>query len=171
MTPDRPEALTEDITYDLVSGGVLDLAELYAADCLGSQAEQAVEHFLRSGPEPARHQFFLRVAQTREALVLTYGSLNAEPTTDLLPRILAQLPVPPPKTKRKPFRCLSPADATDQAQDRNPLNYTQNQHDNGERSLSPVIHRHEDCPAWGSTGPRKFPGSNPSTSWPRPNSH
>lgn len=100
----------EDITNDLVSGGVLDLAELYAAGCLGSQAEQAVEDFLRSGPEPVRHQFFLRVAQTREALLLTYGSLHAEPTADLLPRILAQLPVPPPTTKRKPFHCPSPAD-------------------------------------------------------------
>jgi len=169
MTPDRPEALTEDITYDLVSGGVLDLAELYAADCLGSQAEQAVEHFLRVGPEPARHQFFLRVAQTREALALTYGSLNAEPTTDLLPRILAQLPVPPPKTKRKPS--AASAQLTLGPRPENRLNYTQDQHDDGERSLSPVIHRHEDCPAWGSTGPRKFPGSNPSTSWPRPNSH
>ena len=88
----------EDITNDLVSGGVLDLAELYAADCLGSQAEQAVEDFLRSGPEPVRHQFFLRVEQTREALMVTYGSLHAEPTADLLPRILAQLPVPPPTT-------------------------------------------------------------------------
>lgn len=90
----------EDITYDLVSGGVLDLAELYAADCLGSQAEQAVEDFLRTGPEPVRHQFFLGVEQTREALLLTSGSLHAEPTADLLPRILAQLPVPPPTTKR-----------------------------------------------------------------------
>ncbi|MBT2566236.1 hypothetical protein J7I84_06940 [Arthrobacter sp. ISL-85] len=105
MTPDdRPEEPTEDITHDLDNGGVLDLAELYAADCLGNQAEQAVERFLRSGPESTRHQFLLRVAQTREALMLTYGSLDAEPPTDLLPRILARLPAPPPASKRKPLR-------------------------------------------------------------------
>ncbi|GGI03054.1 hypothetical protein GCM10007170_46170 [Arthrobacter liuii] len=154
----------EDITYDLVSGGVLDLAELYAADCLGSQAEQAVEDFLRFGPEPVRHQFFLRVAQAREALLLAYGSLHANPPSDLLPRILAQLPVPPPTTKRKPFHCLSPACAPDQAQDRNPLDAMQNQHRDDERPSGPVSHRHEDGPAWGCAGSRKFPGSNPSTS-------
>lgn len=161
----------EDITYALVSGGVLDLAELYAADCLGSQAEQAVEDFLRSGPEPVRHQFFLRVEQTREALMVTYGSLHAEPTADLLPRILAQLPVPPPTSKRNPFCCLSPAGAPEQAQDRDPLDDMQNQHEDDERSSGPVSHRYEDGPVWGCVGSRKFPGSNPSTSWPRPNSH
>ena len=104
MTPDdRPEAPSEDSTHDLDNGGVLGLAELYAADCMGNQAEQAVEHFLRSCPESTRHRFFLRVAQTREALMLTYGSLDAEPPADLLPRILARLPTPPPAAKRKPL--------------------------------------------------------------------
>ncbi|WP_426996794.1 RskA family anti-sigma factor [Pseudarthrobacter sp. N5] len=93
---DRPDALSEDIIQDLACGRLLDLAELYAVGALGSQGESAVDQFLRSARASLRGQFSLRVLQTREALMLTYGSLDAEPPPDLLREILAKLPTPHP---------------------------------------------------------------------------
>lgn len=93
---DPPHGLTADIIEDLAGGQLLDLAELYAVGALGSQGESAVDEFLRSAPPALRAQFTLRVSQTYEALTLTYGSLDADPPPNLLPRLLAMLPSPHP---------------------------------------------------------------------------
>ncbi|MET3812631.1 hypothetical protein [Arthrobacter sp. UYEF3] len=99
---DRPEGLSEDIIQDLACGRLLDLAELYAVGTLGTQGESAVDQFLRSARASLRGQFSLRVLQTREALTLAYGSLDAEPPPDLLREILAKLhpQIPTPDNTR-----------------------------------------------------------------------
>lgn len=87
----------EDITYDLVSGGVLDLAELYAADCLGSQAEQAVEDFLRSGPEPVRHQFFSAWHKPVKRCCLLTGRYTLSPRQTYCSESWLSCPSPRPR--------------------------------------------------------------------------
>ncbi|MET4097481.1 hypothetical protein [Arthrobacter sp. UYCu712] len=89
---DPPAALNEDIIQDLAGGRLLDLAELYAVGALGSPGESAVDEILRSAPVSLQAHFSLRVAQTREALTLTFVSLDAEPPPDLFRKILAVLP-------------------------------------------------------------------------------
>lgn len=93
---DLPAALMEDLIEDLTRGRLPDLAELYAVGALGGQGESALDEFLRSAPAALRAQFPLGVSQTREALTLTYGSLDADPPPNLLRRILAMLPTPHP---------------------------------------------------------------------------
>lgn len=89
---DPPDPLIDDIIQDLARGRLLDLAELYAVGALGSAGQSAVDEHLRSAPATLRTHFALRVAQTREALSLTYGSLDADPPQDLLRKILERLP-------------------------------------------------------------------------------
>lgn len=79
-----PDPVIDDILQDLEGGRLLDLAELYAVGALGSAGKSAVDDYLRSAPATPRTHFALRVAQTHEALSLTYGSLNADPPPDLL---------------------------------------------------------------------------------------
>lgn len=89
---DPPDPLIGGILRDLAHGRLLDLAELYAVGALGSAGELTVDEHLRSAPATLRTRFADRVAQTREALSLTYGSLNADPPSDLLRKILERLP-------------------------------------------------------------------------------
>lgn len=89
-----PAASNEDIIEDLAGGWLLNLSELYAVGALGLQGESAVDEFLRSAPAALRTQFSLQVSQTREALTLTYGSLDANPPPNLLQKIVAMLPTP-----------------------------------------------------------------------------
>ncbi len=91
-----PDPLIGDILQDLEGGRLLDLAELYAVGALGRPGESAVDEYLRSAHTVPRTHFAFRVAQTHEALSLTYGSLNADPPPDLFRKILDRLPTKPP---------------------------------------------------------------------------
>lgn len=115
MPPDdSPPIPADDITDDLNTGRVLDLAELYAADCIGNEAERAIDQFLCSGPASTRTQFLASLGQTREALMLSLGSLHHDPPPGLLHRIMAHLPPrsthsDPPPAANAPIASKSPA--------------------------------------------------------------
>lgn len=89
---DQPGPLIDDIFRDLTRGRLLGLAELYAVGALGSAGESAVDEYLRSAPAERCDLFARRVAQTREALSLSYGSVDAVPPPDLFRKILDRLP-------------------------------------------------------------------------------
>ena len=89
---DQPRSLIDDIVRDLTRGRLLGLTELYAVGALGSAGESVVDEYLRSASAERCNLFARRVAQTREALSLSYGCVDADPPPDLLRKVLDRLP-------------------------------------------------------------------------------
>jgi anti-sigma-K factor RskA len=81
----------ETVSADLVSGRVVDLAELYALDAVSDAERSAIEQYISSAPEAERGSFQERVRQARETLAEAFTAED-EPPSDLFARIVAQLP-------------------------------------------------------------------------------
>jgi anti-sigma-K factor RskA len=81
----------ETVSADLASGRAVDLAELYALDAVTDAERSAIDEYISSAPEAERGSFQERVRQARETLAATFTA-EEEPPSDLLARIVAQLP-------------------------------------------------------------------------------
>ncbi len=86
-----PGGFTADISTDLASGRVVDLAEIYALNAVDDAERAAIEHFLASAPAADRDAFNDRVRQARETLATSFTA-EEEPPAGLLDRIMSSLP-------------------------------------------------------------------------------
>jgi len=91
----RSSSFGDTVAMDLAAGRAVDLAELYALDAVTEQERDAIDRYISTAPEPERLAFLERVRHSREALVRTFRA-EEEPPSDLLQRIIAQLPAQSP---------------------------------------------------------------------------
>jgi anti-sigma-K factor RskA len=91
-TSSRPSGMfAHDITTDLASGRVVELAEVYAVDAVTASERAAIEEYISAAPKPERDAFEERVRQARETLAVSFTA-EEEPPAGLFDRIMAQLP-------------------------------------------------------------------------------
>ncbi|MGO4803596.1 anti-sigma factor [Arthrobacter sp. 2MCAF15] len=86
-----PGGFTAEISADLASGRLVDLAEVYALNAVDDAERAAIEHFLASAPAAEKNAFNERVRQARETLAASFTA-EEEPPPGLLDRIMSTLP-------------------------------------------------------------------------------
>ena len=86
----------DDLRQDLANGLAPEWAEMYALDAVSEEERTTLEDYISDAAPEVREAFDRRVGSARETLAQAYATHEAEPPSDLLTRIMGNLPADKP---------------------------------------------------------------------------